>query len=82
MMNPICNNCAKLGKDCAGTNNQVWTGCIYRVVKESDTLEQKKFAARQSFANARNAYMQDQTQSNWIAFCDAKILCRRLGVIV
>ena len=34
MMNPICNNCAKLGKDCAGTNNQVWTGCIYRVAKE------------------------------------------------
>ncbi len=34
MMNPICNNCAKLGNGCPGTNNQVWTGCIYRVLKE------------------------------------------------
>lgn len=31
-LNPMCINCAKLNKSCNGTTNQVWTGCIYKVL--------------------------------------------------
>lgn len=32
--NPICIGCARKGKDCTGTKNFVWTGCVYREKKE------------------------------------------------
>lgn len=30
MMNRMCKNCARLGIDCKGTENQVWSGCVYK----------------------------------------------------
>lgn len=30
MMNTMCKDCIKLGKDCNGTENTVWNGCVWR----------------------------------------------------
>ena len=30
LMNPMCKRCALLGKECAGEDNFVWTGCVRR----------------------------------------------------
>ena len=35
LTNPMCLTCAKFGKDCDGSTNQVWTGCIYKEAKQS-----------------------------------------------
>lgn len=32
-LNVMCWNCLEYGKNCNGTNCQVWTGCVYRKVK-------------------------------------------------
>lgn len=32
-MNRMCIDCRCRGVDCAGTDNQTWTGCIYRQPK-------------------------------------------------
>lgn len=29
-MNRMCKNCLCLNVDCAGTENQVWTGCVFK----------------------------------------------------
>lgn len=33
-LNSICDRCTLLGRECAGTSNQVWTGCVYRKTRE------------------------------------------------
>ena len=45
-------------------------------------LETKKAEALQKYKEARNAYLENTTNENWIAFCDAKIVCRYLGCII
>lgn len=30
MLNSMCIRCAHLGIDCKGTENQVWSGCVYK----------------------------------------------------
>lgn len=30
MLNKMCENCLCLGNECKGTENQVWSGCIYK----------------------------------------------------
>ena len=30
-LNNMCRNCARLGTDCKGTANSVWTGCVRKV---------------------------------------------------
>lgn len=37
-LNPICAECEKLGKECSGTTNPTWTGCIYREARKLDKL--------------------------------------------
>lgn len=37
IVNRMCLNCTRYGKDCEGTICEVWTGCVYRAV--SDPLE-------------------------------------------
>lgn len=32
LMNPMCKNCTRLGVDCGGEDNFVWTGCIHKKV--------------------------------------------------
>lgn len=41
-LNSMCENCLCLGKECAGTCNQVWTGCIYRKISQEETARDKK----------------------------------------
>ena len=45
-------------------------------------MEQKKAAALNSFKEARSNYMNNPTPENWKAFCEAKRICRLLGVII
>ena len=35
-LNPMCLNCIKLSKECKGTTNQTWTGCIYKKREEKN----------------------------------------------
>ena len=39
MLNRMCKNCLCLNADCAGTENQVWTGCIYKKTTTKETAE-------------------------------------------
>lgn len=32
------------------------------------------------YKEKKNEYLKNQTGENWIAFCDAKIVCMRLGI--
>lgn len=45
-------------------------------------LETRKKEAKKNLIEARNAWMEEQTNENWIAFCEARRLCRLLGVLV
>lgn len=49
---------------------------------EVHKMEARKNEAKRNYIEARNNYMANRTNENWIAFCDAKILCRRLGVLI
>lgn len=31
-LNPMCLNCTRLFKDCKGTYNLIWGGCVYKKV--------------------------------------------------
>lgn len=46
------------------------------------TLEEQKKIAREEYALAMNTYLNHPTPENWRKFCDSKITCRRLGVII
>lgn len=39
-----------------------------------------KTTALENYINARNAYLENKTNENWIKFCDAKRNCMLLGV--
>ena len=45
-------------------------------------IEDSKKEALQIYKEKKNAYLQNQTKENWIAFCDAKMACMRFGVII
>lgn len=36
MLNTMCKNCTRLGADCAGTEETVWTGCVFRKRKKEE----------------------------------------------
>ena len=42
----------------------------------------KKLEAKKKYIEARNNYMANRTNENWIAFCDAKRACMLLGIII
>lgn len=44
------------------------------------TLEIKKEKALNIYKEAKKAYLEDMTNENWIAFCEAKRTCMLLGV--
>lgn len=46
------------------------------------TLDQKKAAARTAYKTAKETYMREPNNENWIAFCMAKRECMMLGVII
>ena len=44
------------------------------------TLEEKKAQARNDYITAREKYMQTGNNKDWVVFCDAKRICRLLGI--
>ena len=40
-INPMCNDCALLGRGCAGTFSTVWTGCVYHITKAEEIAAAK-----------------------------------------
>lgn len=80
-LNPLCKQCAKLGRTCHGTENRVWTGCV-RYTAKLDELESKKAAALAEYRSTRTAWINDPTDANWRNFCDAKRVCRLLGCLI
>lgn len=36
MLNMMCKNCLCLNNDCNGTENQVWTGCVFKKTAEPE----------------------------------------------
>ena len=47
-----------------------------------EKLDKLKADALTTFKIAKKEYLQNQTPENWKRFCDAKINCKRLGVII
>ena len=45
-------------------------------------IEQKKADAKQAYKEAKKAYLENMSNENWRAFCDAKRVCMSLGVII
>ena len=45
-------------------------------------LEEKKAQALKNYKEKRDAYMETISRENWIAVCDAKRVCRLMGVRV
>lgn len=39
-----------------------------------------KAEAKRKYVECKNAYLKDMSKENWIAFCDTKKECMRLGV--
>lgn len=47
-----------------------------------DMIPTNKEEAKKKFKETKENYLKNPTNENWIKFCDAKIECRRLGVII
>lgn len=45
-------------------------------------MEAKKNEAKRNYIEARNNYLKNRTNENWIAFCNAKRNCMLIGVII
>ena len=43
-------------------------------------LEEAKKQALENYKKAKQTYMDHASTENWIAYCDAKMVCMRLGV--
>ena len=43
--NSMCINCGKFGGECSGTTEKVWTGCVYRTVKETMSKNERNRVA-------------------------------------
>lgn len=41
-----------------------------------------KETAKMNYIEAMNAWVKDRTDENWYKFCEAKIICRRLGITI
>nr|DAE12282.1 MAG TPA: hypothetical protein [Siphoviridae sp. ctMgg26] len=86
-INGICLSCTKfINGECKGTTIKAYTGCIFRKQASLDDLKQ---SAKSAYIQAKKQYMDTVTAENihgnseaWKTFCDAKIACRRLGVII
>lgn len=76
MINNMCLNCSKYRTSCSGETNNTFTGCVYK------TIQTDKRQALQVYKDTKAAWHADPSRDNWIAFCDAKITCRRLGVMI
>lgn len=46
------------------------------------TITEQKAQAKAAYKAAKARYMETASKADWIAFCDAKRLCMRLGVIL
>ena len=55
---------------------------INRRYKDMMNLQENKENALNAYKEAKKAYLENMTSENWKAFCNAKIVCMRLGVII
>lgn len=46
------------------------------------TLNEKKAQAKAAYKVAKERYMETMSKADWIAFCDVRTVCMRLGVII
>ena len=47
----------------------------------TDLIKSKENALK-AYKEAKKAYLENMTRENWKAFCNSKIVCMRLGVII
>ena len=52
-----------------------------KVIIMTDLIKSKENALK-AYKEAKKAYLENMTSENWKAFCNAKIVCMRLGVII
>lgn len=45
-------------------------------------MSEQKNKARENYNEAKQEYLKNQSNENWIKFCKAKRLCMLLGVII
>lgn len=45
-------------------------------------MEKRKAEALKNYKEARSTYTANATPENWRAFCEAKRVCRLLGVLI
>lgn len=43
-------------------------------------LQTSKVNALEAYKAAKKAYLENMSRENWIAFCEAKSVCMKLGV--
>lgn len=57
MLNKMCKKCARFGIDCKGTENQVWSGCVYKITDSKDLLKEllEKLSQLEDIANQADA---------------------------
>lgn len=46
----------------------------------SGVMSGTKLEALEAYKEAKKRYLENMTEENWIAFCEAERLCMRLGV--
>lgn len=44
------------------------------------SLQTNKTNALEAYKTAKQAYLTERSDKNWITFCEAKALCMRLGI--
>lgn len=70
-LNSMCKNCTRLGNDCQGTANQVWTGCVYRRLDSKKTM----------FNHYKNRLINEsRSNPNGIRFNCIQYLCQFPGI--
>lgn len=64
-MNRMCNNCICLNDSCKGSNNTVWTGCIFKKTESNMTKQALLEHVLDQFLTSKQmAYIKD----GWNAF--------------
>ena len=66
--NGMCKNCMKLGADCAGCTNEVYSGCIYKVEGKKEDTNMMKSQFAQAVAQKVNGEVREVEKANGVKF--------------
>lgn len=57
MLNRMCKKCVRFGIDCKGTENQVWSGCVYKITDPLNLLKEllEKLSQLEDLTNQADA---------------------------